>query len=457
MENPPQAVHLSVEALPDQLSLPDGEGRLIHQRLSDEGGQIAEVVQFLIQLAKAALVKDRQLLLHQRQLFHGAAEGHQIPSACRTVDDTAHQTLHVGDALQGQDQLLPGHGMLHQRRYGGTAAIDLRDGQQRPLQPRAHQPPAHGGFRLVQHPQEAALFLLAAQRLGQLQIAAGREVQLHELAPAVVFQIVHMGQIGFLGLMQIAQQGAQRQKHGGVVPGQTLQGIVAELAADQLLRRLHLEPGGRQLFQMAVKLLLQKGVQRLVKKGRLVEHRLGGSKAAQFVDELLDALRAGESGGVGLACGDIAGAQGGIILVQIDPGAEVGAAFLQTGAVDHRAGSHHPDDIPLHQPLGLRRVLRLLTDGHLVALGDETGDIGVGGVVGHAAHGDPLLGGLVFVLVAAGERQIQLAGGGAGVGPEHLIEVTQTEEQDGVLILLLYLQVLLHHGGQFCHMGSPFL
>ena len=453
VEDGAQAIHLAVEAVPDQLALPNGERRLIHQRLPNEGGKVVEVVQRLVQLMQAALFKAGQLGLYQRQLLHGGAQGRQITAACRAVYDAAHQALHVGDALQGQNQFLPLHGVLHQRRHGGAAAVDLRDGQQRTLQPRAHQAPAHGGFRLVQHPQETALLLLAAQRLRQLQIAAGGQVQLHELAPAVVFQIVHVGQVGFLRLVQVAQQRAQRQKYRRVVPGQAVQRVVAKLAADQLFRRFHLEAARRQLFQMAVQLILQKGMKRLVKEGGFVHHRLGGGKAGQLVDKLLHPFRAGKGGGVGLAGGDVAGAQGGVVLVQIDTGAEIGASLLQTGAVDHRTGGDHPDDVPLHQPLGLCGILRLLADGYLVALGDQPGNVGVRRVIGNAAHGHPLLGRLVLALVAGGQGQVKLTGRRFGVGAEHLIEVAQPEEQDGVLILFLYLQILLHHGGQFCHRG----
>ena len=193
MEDAAQAIHLRVEAVPDKLALADGEGGLVHQRLADEGGQIVEIVQLFVQLVQAALFKAGELGLDLGQALHGGAEGHQIPAARRAVYDAAHQALHVGDALQGQYQLLTRYGVLHQGRHGGAAPVDLRDGQQGPLQPRAHHAAAHGGLRLVQYPQEAALLLLAPEGLGQLQVAPGRQIQLHELAPAVVFQIVHMG------------------------------------------------------------------------------------------------------------------------------------------------------------------------------------------------------------------------------------------------------------------------
>ena len=158
---------------------------------------------------------------------------------------------------------------------------------------------------------------------------------------------------------------------------------------------------------------------------------------------------------MGLAGGDVAEGRAGVLAVDVDAAEEVAGLLLQAGGVNHRAGGHHPDDIPLHQPLGRCRVLHLLTDGHLVALGDEAGNVCLGGVVGHPAHGGALLGGLVPV--PGGEGQVQLPGGQLRVVSEHLIEVAQPEEQDGVRIVLLDLQVLLHHGGEFGQKGHLIL
>ena len=192
-------------------------------------------------------------------------------------------------------------------------------------------------------------------------------------------------------------------------------------------------------------------MQRLVKIGGLVHHRLGGGEPPQLVEQGADPVRAGEHRGLRLAGGHIAGAQTRAGIVQIHTAQIVAALGAEAGLVDDRTGGDDADDIPLHQPLGGGRILGLLADGHLVALGDETGDIGVGGMVGDAAHGDLLIEGLVLVLVPGGQSQIQLAGRRAGVGAEHLVEVTQTEKQDGVGILLLDLHVLAHHGGQLSH------
>jgi len=163
----------------------------------------------------------------------------------------------------------------------------------------------------------------------------------------------------------------------------------------------------------------------------------------------------GKGGGVDLAGGDIAQAQAVFPLVGVNGADIIIFPLVQHGGGDDRAGGDDPDDLPLHQSLGKRRILSLLTNGHLIALGDEPGDVAVAGVVGHAAHGGALLRG--FVPVPGGQSQIQLPRYRLGVLVEHLVKITKTEKEDGVRILGLNIQILLHHGGDLSHDYTVFL
>ena len=168
---------------------------------------------------------------------------------------------------------------------------------------------------------------------------------------------------------------------------------------------------------------------------------------------MLQAVLARKAGGVGLAGGDVAEAEARAAAVQEDAADVVPPPLLQSRGIGDRARGHYPDDVPSDHALGGSRVLHLLADGHLVPLGDEPGHIGVAGMVGHAAHRHLLLLGLAPV--PGGEGQVQLLGRGEGVLVEHLVKIPQAEEQDGVLVLLLNLQILAHHGGHLCHCGPP--
>ena len=47
--------------------------------------------------------------------------------------------------------------------------------------------------------------------------------------------------------------------------------------------------------------------------------------------------------------------------------------------------------------------------------------------------------------VSAGQHQVQLTGSNLGVLKKHFIKVAQTIKNQGVLIILFYLEILLHH------------
>ena len=264
-----------------------------------------------------------------------------------------------------------------------------------------------------------------------------------------------MVQVRFLGIVQIVQQSTQRQHSRRIVTGQPLGGVVPELLADALFGGGQLESPGGQALHVAPELVLQQRPQGRILGGAGIQHRLRRGEAPQLILQVGLPIRPGEGRHMGLPRGDIAHAEPGVVSVQIDASAEVAAPLLQTGGVDDGTRRHDADDVPLHQPLGGGRILRLLADGHLVALGNEPGDVGVGGVVRDAAHRDLLLKGLVLVLIPCGKGQIQLTGRLPGVVPEHLVKIPQPKEQDRVLVLLLDFHILAHHGRHFCHTLIP--
>ena len=80
---------------------------------------------------------------------------------------------------------------------------------QRPGQPAAQEPTAHGGGGVVQHPGQGVLGA-AGQALGQLQVAAGGGVQDHGRLPVLRGQAAQVGEGGALGVADILEQAAGR-------------------------------------------------------------------------------------------------------------------------------------------------------------------------------------------------------------------------------------------------------
>ncbi len=188
-----QAVDLGVEALADEAALAHGKRRIVYDGLGDARGDVRERVELLRKLAEPAGGEVRELRAHGGELFDGITQRDEVAPARRAVDDAADKPLHVANAGEGEHQLLTRHCVVHQRADGIRTARDGRDLTQGTLQPGPQASRAHGGFRFVEHPEQAPALFLAADGLRQLQIAAGGEVQLHEAALLVVFEIVDVG------------------------------------------------------------------------------------------------------------------------------------------------------------------------------------------------------------------------------------------------------------------------
>ena len=396
-----------------------------------------------------------QKLTDAGQLAQACGQGGEVPASGGAVHHPADEPLQVGDLPQLQRQLLPGDDVLHQIAHRLLPPGDLHRGEEGPLHPAPDQSVAHGGFRLIHHPQQGALLFLAPQGLGELQSLPGGEVQLHKLARGVVGEGGDVAQIGLLGVVEVAQHPAGGLDGGGVAHRQGLQ-PGGKLLVYQFPGVVQGETLLLPVLAHAVQAVLQKVGEARQRPGALGEHRLGGVEAAQLIFQVVQGLRSGrEGGGKHLAGGDVAQAQAYPGLVGVDGAEEVVFPLLQHRRGDDGARRDDADDVPVHQTLGQGGVLGLLTDGHLVALGDEPGDVALTGVVGHAAHGGALLRGLISV--PGGEGQIQLLGHQLGIVEEHLIKIAQSEKQNGVGIAVLHLQVLFHHGGQFCHGFTVFL
>ena len=172
-------------------------------------------------------------------------------------------------------------------------------------------------------------------------------------------------------------------------------------------------------------------------------------KAPQLGKHAVHGLLALGGGGVKRAGGHVAEAQAEDAACAVDAGKVIVAALVEHGAFRDGAGRDDADDVALDQTLCQRRILHLLADGDLVAAGDQTGDIALGGVEGHAAHGRLLL--LFLAAVAGGQGEIQLLGGKARVLGEHLVKVAQTEKEDAVRVAFLDFQILPHHRRQLSH------
>ena len=126
----PQAVHFFIEAIPDDAAFPDGKGRLVTDGGGNVPADIVQRVQLGGQFGQTAVGKPGKLFLQVGQLFHGGAEGGQVPATGGAIDDAANEPFHVSKAGHSGDEFLTADGVIHQRSHGAAAAVNIRHGQE---------------------------------------------------------------------------------------------------------------------------------------------------------------------------------------------------------------------------------------------------------------------------------------------------------------------------------------
>ena len=129
---------------------------------------------------------------------------------------------------------------------------------------------------------------------------------------------------------------------------------------------------------------------------------------------------------------------------------EVVGPLVQQARLHHRPRRDDAHDVALDEPGAGRGVADLLADGHLVAAPDEPRQVALERVRGHAGHGHALS----LAHVAARQHDVELRRRRARVLVEGLVEVAEPEEDDGVGVARLHLEVLPAQGGHGGRSGT---
>ncbi len=135
---------------------------------------------------------------------------------------------------------------------------------------------------------------------------------------------------------------------------------------------------------------------------------------------------------------------------RVHRGQEVARPRLEHLLVQHHARGDDARHLAATMPGPLPGLLHLLADGHLQPVLDELRDVAARRVVRHPAHRDPLR-----ALRPRGEGDLQELRGAHRVLEEHLVEVPEPEEEDGVRVERLRLEVLPHHRSERADLSRP--
>ena len=165
----------------------------------------------------------------------------------------------------------------------------------------------------------------------------------------------------------------------------------------------------------------------------LGDHDLGGLDPPEFVVE----IRGGDLAKLELAGREVDGGEperG----VSGDREDVVVAARREELVLEDRARSDDLDDVPLHDPPRLRRILELFADRHAATHLEQAGDVFIHGLYGDAREGNVPL----SAVVPRGEGESQQAAPLLRVLEEHLVEVADAEEEERIGVARLDVEIL---------------
>ena len=154
----PQLIHFPVVARTDKAPLPDGKGQLvvgvlIHNGPVDEGLQLLQTAQAVRHLGQHPPGQPLHFAQQLGQYSQSLGQQLHVPGVGAAIHHLADEPLQVGYLAQAESQLLPGHGVPHQRIHCVLPPGDISGGTQGPLNPGADHPVPHGRPGPVQNPQ----------------------------------------------------------------------------------------------------------------------------------------------------------------------------------------------------------------------------------------------------------------------------------------------------------------
>ena len=242
-------------------------------------------------------------------------------------------------------------------------------------------------------------------------------------------------------LLQVLQDGASSDDTTlQMVYAKAFQRLHIEMAIEFLVGSLfgkhpvvHLE-GTQTGTEVALKVVAMLAV---------IEHLLGLERANELLHVIVGALACQE-----FTCRDIQEGYATRSLAEVYGCQKVVLLVVQHRITHRHTWRHQFGDTTLHELLRQLGVFQLVTDGHTLAGPDELWQIGVQRMVRKSGH----LVALVITIVAMGQRDAQNLRCSDSIVTICLVEVTTAKQQQGLRVLCLEVEKLLHHGCQFlCH------
>ena len=437
-----------VDAIADDAALPGERRRLVF----DRGGNGVPDVGDLVELAAQALDERRDHGFEDEPQARDGRERlpqrHEISRAGRAERRPGDEALEIVHRPQRVAHPPPlGHAVA-ELLHGVEPILNAFERDQRTRQPRAQQPRAHGRLRPIQHRQQRPL-APATRAFEHLEVANRHRVDEQRVAALAPADGAHVREIHLLRVAQVGDQragGARRRR--SAVESVGVEAARLELFGERpvgtvIAERPRLDQRDRKIQPCCLR-------QQRCEVGALRRDDLPGAQDLNFLVERLPSRVAGVFGGEELARGHVEQRHAdrtGIartsraISRRGDRETEGRLARIEIAGIGERARRDDARHLALDHTFGLLRILDLIADRDPEASPDEPADVAIGGVEGHAAHRHRVA---CRVLRPRRERQLERPRRRQRVLVEHLVEVAHPEEQDGVAILPLGVEILPH-------------
>ena len=273
----------------------------------------------------------------------------------------------------------------------------------------------------------------AAQVAIDLQVAPGRGVHHHAVLAALGRQRGDVRRPAALRVVHVADQAARR----GYPKVQFRAAEAAQIVGLKLLaQRAH------GLVEVELPGRLRAGAGALGKRRlgqRFVIQQLGRSEAFQLAEQ---GFVAGHFHNPKAPAGQVQVGDAEAALLTGDRHQQSLVPLFQKRFIAERSRGDDAHHLAFHGAFGGGRIADLFGNRHRQARANEAGEIGFGGVIGHAGHGNVGAGGFA----AGGEGNIEQLRGALGVLVEQLVEIAHAIEEQLVGVVALDAQILAHHG-----------
>ena len=179
------------------------QDRLTQRQCGQRGGRRALAGDMPIPAHRRSFAADNAA--DRRYLPQHGANAHQVTRQRNRLGHAVCPPLQVTDLAQRFAQFQTGRRIADEILNQIKPPLDSRNVEQRLVEPTAQQPPAHRCQCPIQHAQQTPTRVVAAQRLGQFQVAPRRFVQRHKLAHCIGGEMRQLLECAGLHGLQIAQ------------------------------------------------------------------------------------------------------------------------------------------------------------------------------------------------------------------------------------------------------------